>query len=99
MPGGHPVQTEAPTPATSGNGDTGGDDTGGGGVDGAVVGQSESNQLQLPPALTQAPSEDAVGPPVWHDPSEAREHQPQFEDCVHALVCGGRGCYGVRARS
>ena len=91
------MQTAAPTAstaATSGNGDTGG-----GGVTGAVVGQSESNQLQLPPALTQAPSEDAVGPPVWHDPSEAREHQPQFEDCAHALVNGGRGCYGVRALS
>ena len=50
----------------TGDGVTGAGITGEGVTGGATRGaaQSELNQLQLPPALTQAPSDDAVGPPV-----------------------------------
>lgn len=50
----------------TGAGVTGAGITGEGVTGGATRGaaQSELNQLQLPPALTQAPSDDAVGPPV-----------------------------------
>ena len=50
----------------TGDGVTGEGVTGEGVTGGATRGaaQSELNQLQLPPALTQAPSDDAVGPPV-----------------------------------
>ncbi len=50
----------------TGDGVTGDGVTGEGVTGGATRGaaQSELNQLQLPPALTQAPSDDAVGPPV-----------------------------------
>jgi hypothetical protein len=108
VPGGQSVQTAAPVPPSAsatagGNGDTGdgatgdgvtGGATGDGVTGGATSGtaQSELNQLQLPPALTQAPSDDAVGPPVWHDPWAARVHQPQFGDIVHELQDGCKRC-------
>jgi hypothetical protein len=76
VPGGQSVQTAAPIPPSvsataggdgvTGDGVTGDGVTGEGVTGGATRGaaQSELNQLQLPPALTQAPSDDAVGPPV-----------------------------------
>ena len=85
VPGGHPEQTGAPAPPPASEAGIDGGATGAGAL------QSVVSQLQLPAALMQVPSDDAVDEPTWHDPWDApskedvREHQPQDCDSVHAL--------------
>ncbi len=86
VPGGHPVHTAAPPSASAAAAAA----AGGNGVTAAGALQSVVNQLQLPAVLRQAPSDDAADAPARHDACDAEEHQPQFENCVHALQEGGR---------
>ncbi len=80
------MQTAAPSSSAGGDVEGGGD----GDTDARAL-QSKVDQLQLPPALTQEPSDDAAEMPVLHNPCDGEEieeeevHQPQSGDCVHAL--------------